>query len=100
MPAVSRVGLPNRIAIVSCGSQGEALALRQAIEEVSNGRMPVDLVGVGRCAHLIAALRGEASSAHHIVLCCHGDESGIFLPELNPSLAADEPTLANSDPKQ
>jgi len=79
---------PRRIAIVTIGSDMEALTLRQVIE--CFGEASVDLLGVGKASHLIAHLRGKGSKADHIVLCCHGDEEGIILPELHPSVAAGE----------
>jgi hypothetical protein len=30
-----------------------------------------------------------------VVICCHGDEKGILLPELHPSLAAQEPYVGH-----
>ena len=82
---------PNRIAVVVLDSDFEALLLRQSIEWMGEFEVPVDLIPVGRCAHLIAVLRGEATDAAHVVLCCHGDDEGIILPELHSSIAAEEP---------
>lgn len=82
--------MPRRIAVVMVDDMSEGLALRQAIEVVGGFEVPVDLVAVGRCAHLIAALCGEASDADHIILSCHGDDEGIILPELHQAIAAKE----------
>jgi hypothetical protein len=84
-------GVPSRIAIVDIDSTFEALTLRQVIEWL--GDVPVDWVGVGRSRHLIRCLRGRGGRAEHLILCCHGDDDGIILPELHPSVAEGEPYL-------
>jgi hypothetical protein len=66
----------------------EALTLRQVIE--CFGEAHVGLFGVGRASHLISCLRGEKTAAEHLVICCHGDDEGIILPELHPSVAVNE----------
>jgi hypothetical protein len=88
--AVLPPGRPARVAIVVIDCDAEALTLRQAIECFSLGDVAVDLLGVGRGSTLIGYLRGRDSRAPHLVLCCHGDEEGIILPELHPSVAAEE----------
>ena len=90
-------GKPRRIAIATIDCDFEALTLRQVMEWF--GDVPVDLLGVGCSRHLIAYLRGQDARADHLVLCCHGDDEGIILPELDPSVAAREPYLDHFGPE-
>jgi hypothetical protein len=93
----ARPDVPRRMVIVDTDSTFEALTLRQVIEWL--GEVPVDWVGVGRSRHLIRCLRGRGGRAEHLILCCHGDDDGIILPELHPSVAEGEPYVDRFGPE-
>lgn len=58
--------------------------------------------GIGRGDDLVAVLSGEDiyPDTDHLILCCHGHEGKIVMPELGPGVArADEP-VGNWGPEE
>lgn len=66
----------------------EAYGLRGILEYMG---LRVNWLPIGRPQHLIEVLGGQESAAPHVIVCCHGDERGIVLEELDPEIARDEP---------
>lgn len=66
----------------------EAVALRAALEQFD---IQVRRFPVGQARHLLKVLSGDEAAAQHVILCCHGDEGGIVLPELGEQFEAMQP---------
>ena len=74
--------------IVSVDDTLEAVALR-AVLECWNVRVSLHLVG--QAADLVQIFDGTQSISKHVILSCHGDERGLLLPELDPSVEDTQP---------
>ncbi|HKF76907.1 MAG TPA: hypothetical protein VKF59_12245 [Candidatus Dormibacteraeota bacterium] len=59
----------------------EAYVLRAILEYEG---LRVNWFPVATMEQLLGLLRGAESHARHLVICCHGDERGIVVPELAP----------------
>ena len=66
----------------------EAVALRAALEQFD---IQVRRFPVGQARHLLTLLSGDEALAQHVILCCHGDDGGIVLPELGEQFEAMQP---------
>lgn len=66
----------------------EAYALRGVLEYMG---LRVNWWPIGRPQHLVEVLGRQESAAPHVILCCHGDERGLVLEELDPEVARSEP---------
>ncbi len=65
-----------------------AQPLRIALEEFG---IQVNYLTIGQARHLVAALGGGRPVAPYVVLCCHGIDGAILLPELGGEIAAAQP---------
>ncbi|WP_245719994.1 hypothetical protein [Nocardia uniformis] len=65
-----------------------ALPLRNALEQFG---IQVNYVAIGQPRHLVAVLGGERPVAPYVIVCCHGVDDSIVLPELGGELAAQQP---------
>lgn len=66
----------------------EAVALRAALDQF---QIQVRRFPVGQARHLVKVLSGDEAAARYLILCCHGDEGGIVLPELGEMFEAMQP---------
>ncbi|MGW8378888.1 CHAT domain-containing protein [Streptomyces sp. ODS28] len=75
--------------VVAIGATGgEPYVLRDLLAAYD---ADVRLLPAGTPRHLADVLNGTLSRAEHLLLSCHGDERGILLDELAPSIAAQQP---------
>ncbi len=82
------MALPTqRILIVAIEDGGEAHALREVAERFF---ATVDFVGIGETRDLIETLNAGQDVAL-VVLCCHGKDGAILMPELAEPLASQQP---------
>jgi hypothetical protein len=71
----------------------EAPILRAALEFFGgryDGSVRVGLFLIGRAQHLVDILSNQVDVGDHLVLCGHGDDRGLVVPELAPELEAKE----------
>lgn len=66
----------------------EPHALRPALEDFG---IRVNYLAIGQPRHLVAALDGQRPVAPYVVLCCHGEDGVLLLPELAAEIAAAQP---------
>ncbi|MER6358189.1 hypothetical protein ABT186_42050 [Streptomyces sp. NPDC001634] len=67
---------------------GSARPLRDALEVFG---VRVNYLRIGQPRHLVAALDGNRPIAPYVIVCCHGDEGRILIPELAEELARFQP---------
>ena len=77
----------QRILIVAIEDDGEAHALREVAERFS---ATVDFVGIGETRDVIETLNASPGLAL-VVLCSHGKDGAMLMPELEESLASQQP---------
>jgi hypothetical protein len=74
----------------------EAYALRGILEYIG---LRVNWLPIARPQHLVDVLSAKESHAPHLILCCHGDERGIVLDELDLEIAREEPFTERLTPE-
>jgi len=80
--------LPNKRVLITAISDGdEARALREVVELF---HVTADFVGIGETRDLIDALKDRKDVAV-IVICCHGKDGAILMPEVGESMASQQP---------
>lgn len=62
----------------------ESAVLRTVLEHFG---FEVRIRRIGRPSEFFGALSEKRAAGEHLILSCHGDERGIVLPELHPSVA-------------
>ncbi|MFJ9821545.1 hypothetical protein ACIRU3_41140 [Streptomyces sp. NPDC101151] len=67
---------------------GLARPLRDGLEVFG---VQVNYLRIGQPRHLLAALDGSRPIAPYVIVCCHGDEGRILMPELAEELARYQP---------
>jgi hypothetical protein len=72
--------------LIDCGSGHEASTIRAVLETMG---VRVDLIRVGQARHLHRAL--ASASAPWLILCGHGDDGRLLLPELDPHVERFQP---------
>lgn len=78
-------------------SDQSALLVRHALEECG---IRVNYFPIGQSRHLTAALGGSRPVAPYVILCCHGSDGRILLPELGGPVADTQPFLDELGPAQ
>jgi hypothetical protein len=76
------------VELINIGDDWQTFALRSVLECYG---ITVRLHPIATAAQLVALLDGSTSLSQHIVVMCHGCESGIALPELAPEVEAAQP---------
>lgn len=76
-----------KVQIVEVGATLEAIALRAAAECWD---MDVSVVWVGNAAQIVAAL-SQSTPFDLVIICAHGDERGLLLPDLAEDLKPNYP---------
>ncbi|MCM6773202.1 hypothetical protein NDR87_06935 [Nocardia sp. CDC159] len=76
---------------------GSALSVRGVLEEFG---VRVNYFPIGQPRHVLAALGGARPVAPYVIICCHGEDGRILLPELADSIAAEQPFTDRMGPKR
>ncbi|MFC9997102.1 hypothetical protein [Nocardia sp. NPDC127526] len=74
-----------------------ARPIRDALEEFG---IRVNYHPIGQPRHMTAVLGGARPVAPYVLLCCHGEDGRILLPELGGEIAAEQPFNGSMGPKR
>jgi hypothetical protein len=92
IPAIQRIQRGElywaSVDVVDIAIGTEGVALRAALDEF---QVLVQRFPIGQALHLLKLLSGDEPAAHYAILCSHGVDGGIVLPELADHLEVMQP---------
>ncbi|WP_280387127.1 hypothetical protein [Nocardia wallacei] len=71
--------------------------LRDVLEDFG---IQVNYMSIGQARHLLAAFGGDRAVAPYVIVCCHGGDDVILMPELGGEVAAKQPFNSRLGPDE